>query len=359
MSAPHTTAPPTTAGHTAAGHTAAAHAVASRDDAPGDPVVEVRGLVKAFGTTRACDGLDLTVRQGELLGLVGRSGSGKSTLLRHLNALTRPDSGTVRVLGTDLADARGRDLRALRRRVGVVFQQFNLIGRLTVMENVLTGALGRVRVPRYGIVTWPRAARREALGHLERVGLADRAYQRADSLSGGQQQRVAIARMLMQRPDLVLADEPVASLDPESAATVMGLLFQICLEDRLTVICTLHQTDLALAWTRRMVGLREGRIVLDAATADLDRDQVGRVYTGPPAEPAGPTPAADTAHGTNTARGADASQGTDATRGVEAAQGTDTARGTDTVHGAGAAQGAEVVRAAGAVPEEAGFRAAS
>ncbi|MFI0356148.1 phosphonate ABC transporter ATP-binding protein [Actinomadura sp. 9N407] len=243
------------------------------------PVVEVRGLVKAFGSVRACDGVDLTVQQGELLGLVGRSGSGKSTLLRHLNALARPDSGSVQVLGTDPATARGSELRGLRRRVGVVFQQFNLIGRLTVMENVLTGALGQVRVPRYGIVTWPKAIRREALEQLDRVGLADRAYQRADSLSGGQQQRVAIARMLMQRPELVLADEPVASLDPESAATVMGLLFQICLEDRLTVICTLHQTELALAWTRRMVGLREGRVVLDAATADLDRDQVRRVYT--------------------------------------------------------------------------------
>ncbi|MEW2359295.1 phosphonate ABC transporter ATP-binding protein [Spirillospora sp. NPDC029432] len=244
------------------------------------PVVEVSGLVKAFGTVRACDGLDLTVRQGELLGLVGRSGSGKSTLLRHLNALSRPDSGAVRVLGTDLAAARGRALRDVRRRVGVVFQQFHLIGRLTVMENVLAGALGRVRIPRYGIVTWPRAVRREALEHLDRVGLADRAYQRAGSLSGGQQQRVAIARMLMQRPELVLADEPVASLDPESAATVMDLLFRICLEDRLTVVCTLHQTDLALTWTRRLVGMREGRIVLDSPTTDLDRDRVLRVYGG-------------------------------------------------------------------------------
>src|SRR4029077_5787120 len=147
----------------------------------------------------------------------------------HLNGLTRPDAGSVSVLGVDVASARGAELRALRRRVGVVFQQFNLVGRLTVMENVLSGALGRVRGPRYGIVTWPRAVRAEVFEHLDRVGLAGRGYQRAGglsgggggaaragrgggSLSGGQQQRVAIARALLQRPELVLADEPVASL---------------------------------------------------------------------------------------------------------------------------------------------------
>ncbi|WP_199565183.1 phosphonate ABC transporter ATP-binding protein [Spongiactinospora rosea] len=246
-------------------------------------IVEIDSLVKTYGETRACDGVALTVNAGELVALVGPSGSGKSTLLRHLNGLARPDSGSVRVLGVDLATARGRGLRALRRRVGMVFQQFNLIGRLTVLENVLTGALGRDPLPRYGIVTWPKADRAAAIEHLDRVGLADRAYQRADSLSGGQQQRVAIARMLMQRPELVLADEPVASLDPESAAQVMDLLFRICLEDRLTVVCSLHQIDLALAWTRRVVGLRDGRVVLDQPTAALDQERLRRVYV--PAAP--------------------------------------------------------------------------
>jgi phosphonate transport system ATP-binding protein len=241
--------------------------------------VEIAGLVKAFGEVRACDGIELTVGRGELVGLLGRSGSGKSTLLRHLNALTRPDAGAVRVLGTDVTAARGAALRALRRRVGVVFQQFNLVGRLTVLENVLTGALGRVRGPRYGLVTWSRADRAEAVEQLGRVGLADRAYQRADSLSGGQQQRVAIARMLMQRPDLVLADEPVASLDPETAAGVMDLLFRICVEDRLTIVCTLHQIELALSWTRRVVGLRDGAVVLDAPTHTLNAVRLRDLYT--------------------------------------------------------------------------------
>jgi phosphonate transport system ATP-binding protein len=241
-------------------------------------VVHIESLVKSYGDVRACDRVDLIVNKGELVALVGLSGSGKSTLLRHLNGLARPDSGMVQVLGVDVVAARGRELRALRRRVGMVFQQFNLVGRLTVLENVLTGALGRDPLPRYGIVTWPKTARQEAFAHLDRVGLADRAYQRADSLSGGQQQRVAIARMLMQRPELVLADEPVASLDPESAGVVMDLLFRICLEDRLTVVCSLHQIELALDWTRRVVGLRDGRVVLDQRTSELDARRLREVY---------------------------------------------------------------------------------
>jgi phosphonate transport system ATP-binding protein len=243
-----------------------------------DAVVETRGLVKSFGDVRACAEVSVTVRRGEIVSVLGPSGSGKSTLLRHLNGLIRPDAGDVRVLGVDVAAARGRGLRTLRRRVGVVFQQFNLVGRITVLENVLTGALGRVRGPRYGIVTWPQTIRREALEHLDRVGLADRAYQRTASLSGGQQQRVAIARALMQGPELVLADEPVASLDPETAGSVMDLLVRVCREDGLTVVCTLHQIEFALRWTRRVIGLRDGVVVLDEPTAVLDSARLRRLY---------------------------------------------------------------------------------
>ncbi|TYB68983.1 phosphonate ABC transporter ATP-binding protein [Nonomuraea sp. PA05] len=245
-------------------------------------VVETRGLVKAFGEVTACAGIDLTVARGEIVALLGPSGSGKSTLLRHLNGLARPDAGQVRVLGVDVAGAKGAGLRTLRRRVGVVFQQFNLIGRLTVMENVLHGALGRVRGPRYGIVTWPRSVRAEAFEHLDRVGLADRAYQRAGSLSGGQQQRVAIARALLQRPELMLADEPVASLDPETAASVMDLLVRVCREDGLTMVCTLHQVELALEWTRRVVGLRLGKVRLDSPTELLDPVRLRGLYLSDP-----------------------------------------------------------------------------
>ncbi|MFC5829400.1 phosphonate ABC transporter ATP-binding protein [Nonomuraea insulae] len=245
-------------------------------------VVRTSGLVKTFGEVTACAGIDLTVRRGEIVALLGPSGSGKSTLLRHLNGLARPDSGEVEVLGVDVVGAKGPALRALRRRVGVVFQQFNLVGRLTVMENVLNGALGRVRGPRYGIVTWPKSVRAEAFEHLDRVGLADRAYQRAGSLSGGQQQRVAIARALLQQPELVLADEPVASLDPETAASVMDLLVRVCGEDGITMVCTLHQIELALEWTRRVVGLRLGEIRLDEPTELLDAVRLRGLYLSNP-----------------------------------------------------------------------------
>jgi phosphonate transport system ATP-binding protein len=241
-------------------------------------VVKVEGLTKRFGATVALDDVSLEVPSGQLCVLLGLSGSGKSTLLRHLNGLHRPTSGSVQVLGTDVVGARRAHLRALRREVGIVFQQFNLVGRSTVLENVLSGALGRLRYPRVGVLSYPQALRREALGHLERVGLGDRAFQRADTLSGGQQQRVGIARALMQRPRLLLADEPVASLDPESSAQVMDLLFRICIEDRLTVLCSLHQVELALGWAHRIVGLRDGRVVLDRDARGLDAADAMSVY---------------------------------------------------------------------------------
>ncbi|CAN5715983.1 phosphonate ABC transporter ATP-binding protein [soil metagenome] len=207
-----------------------------------NPVVRINELSKRFpGGTLALSNVSFDVPAGELCVLVGLSGSGKSTLLRHLNGLHHPTGGRVEVLGTDVVEASRPELRRLRRRVGFVFQQFNLVGRLSCLENVLSGALGRVRWPRFGVVSYPKAMRREALAHLERVDLADRAFQRADTLSGGQQQRVAIARTLLQGPEVLLADEPVASLDPESSAQVMDVLFRICVEERLTVLCSLHQ----------------------------------------------------------------------------------------------------------------------
>ncbi|MDY7104597.1 MAG: phosphonate ABC transporter ATP-binding protein [Actinomycetota bacterium] len=230
------------------------------------------------GRVVALDDVNLTVPEGQLAVIIGLSGSGKSTFLRHLNKLHEPTSGDVEVLGVDLARAHGRELRRLRRDVGFIFQQFNLVGRLTCLENVLTGALGRLRGPRYGVLTYPVRLRREALEHLERVGLGDRAFQRTDTLSGGQQQRVAIARALMQRPKLMLADEPVASLDPESSAQVMEMLFRICSEDRLTVLCSLHQVDLALGWAQRIIGLRDGRVVLDRDATGLSQDDAMAVY---------------------------------------------------------------------------------
>ncbi|SEE50029.1 phosphonate ABC transporter ATP-binding protein [Jiangella alba] len=241
-------------------------------------VISTRGLVKRFDAVTAVDGVDLDVREGELVVLLGLSGSGKSTLLRCLNGLHPVTSGEVVVDDIAVHRARAAQLRRLRTDVGFVFQQFNLIGRLSCLENVLIGALGRVRGPRYGLLSWSAAHKREAMGHLERIGLADQAYQRADTLSGGQQQRVALARTLMQGPRLLLADEPVASLDPENAGTVMDLLLRVCREERLTVVCTLHQVDLALGWAHRLVGLRAGRKVLDRAAHGVTRAEVMDVY---------------------------------------------------------------------------------
>lgn len=243
-----------------------------------DPAVEITALTKRFGDTTALRDVSLTVQTGEVVVLLGLSGSGKSTLLRHVDALEHPTGGTVRVAGTSVSELSGRPLRRLRKQVGFVFQQFELVPSLTVLENVLTGALATLRGPRLGLWSYPRRLRHRALGHLDRVGLLDRAYQRADTLSGGQQQRVAIARALMQDPSVLLADEPVASLDPESSAQVMTLIREIAADQGLTVLCSLHQVDLALSWADRIVGLRHGEVVLDTRTEGLGKAEVMEIY---------------------------------------------------------------------------------
>ena len=244
-----------------------------------DPVViDVTGLTKEFGRTVALQGASLTVARGEIVVLLGLSGSGKSTLLRHLDGLETPTSGSVRVLGQEVPRLTGRRLRALRSRMGFVFQQFDLVPSLTVLENVLTGALAELRGPRIGLWSYPRRLKLTALAHLDRVGLLDRAYQRADTLSGGQQQRVAIARALMQDPEILLADEPVASLDPESSEQVMALIREIAMDAGLTVVCSLHQVDLALSWGDRIVGLRHGEVVLDTPASGLTKAEVMEIY---------------------------------------------------------------------------------
>ncbi|MBF4569081.1 phosphonate ABC transporter ATP-binding protein [Plantibacter sp. VKM Ac-2880] len=245
---------------------------------PTETVVRLSDVTKRFGATLALDGASLEVQRGEIVVLLGLSGSGKSTLLRHLDGLEQPSDGTVEVLGQLVPDLTGRRLRTLRSRVGFIFQQFELVPSLTVLENVLTGSLATVRGPRLGLWSYGRAGKLAALGHLDRVGLLDRAYQRADTLSGGQQQRVAIARALMQDPEILLADEPVASLDPESSDQVMALIREIAVDRGLTVVCSLHQVDLALSWADRIVGLRHGRVVLDTPTEGLSKPQVMEIY---------------------------------------------------------------------------------
>jgi len=246
--------------------------------ASSEPVIHLAGVTKQFGATTALKGADLEVARGEIVVLLGLSGSGKSTLLRHLDGLETPTSGTVEVLGSSVPALKGKALRSLRSRVGFIFQQFELVPSLTVLENVLTGSLSSVRGPRLGLWGYSKDAKLRALGHLERVGLLDRAYQRSDTLSGGQQQRVAIARALMQRPEILLADEPVASLDPESSDQVMALIREIAADQGLTVVCSLHQVDLAISWADRIVGLRHGEVVLNTSTNGLSKAEVMEIY---------------------------------------------------------------------------------
>lgn len=243
--------------------------------------LEIRGLSMSFGEKTVLGGIDLEVHPGQFVALVGPSGAGKSTLLRLINGSHRPTGGTVSVLGVDPAGCSRAELRALRTRVGFVFQQFGLVGRLSALENVLMGALGSLRMPRYGVASYPKALRNAAIENLERVGLAAERFQRCDTLSGGQQQRVAIARTLMQDAELVLADEPVASLDPNASVSVLETLRTLSAEDGFTVICSLHQVDLALRVSDRIVAVRDGALILDAETASTTEEQVRAVYAKP------------------------------------------------------------------------------
>ncbi|MFW0782893.1 phosphonate ABC transporter ATP-binding protein [Gordonia sp. CPCC 206044] len=250
-----------------------------------DQGVQLRGVTRTFGSVTALNDVTVDFVPGKINVLLGLSGSGKSTLLRSINGLQPPSRGQVHTLGVPVHTAGAKDLRRLRSRVGMIFQHFHLVGSMSVLENVCTGRLGTLRGPRLGLFTYPRSTKEAAMTHLARVGLADKAFQRADTLSGGQQQRVAIARALIQEPALLLADEPVASLDPVSSISVMELLRDISRELGLTVVCSLHQVDIAMDFGDRITGLDSGRVVLDRPMSGLDRDEVFQIYrsTGYPA----------------------------------------------------------------------------
>ena len=229
--------------------------------------------VKALSRT------SVSFERGRFIVLLGTSGAGKSTLLRCLNGLVRPTRGDVQVEGRGSIFRSTRTLREHRRHTGMVFQQHHLIGRMTALENVLTGRLaahGTLRT----LLPLPRADRILALEALARVGLAERALHRADQLSGGQQQRVGIARAITQRPEIILADEPVASLDPETSVKVLGDLHRICREDGITTIVSLQQLDLARKFADRIIGLAHGQITFDGAPSDLGSSVLDKIYKG-------------------------------------------------------------------------------
>ena len=242
----------------------------------------IETVTKRYGTTLALDDVSFFVDPGEFVALLGPSGAGKSTLFRCVTRLVAPDTGVVRVLGRDMSALGGQELRLARRDVGLIFQQFNLIGRLSAMDNVLAGRMGHASTLRVVLRQFTRADRQLALAALDRVGLLERAGQRADSLSGGQQQRVAIARVLSQQARLLLADEPVSSLDPQSAENVLGILRSIARETGIDVVCALHQVDLARRYADRVVALRGGRKLLDVSVSAFDQNAFQELYGAHP-----------------------------------------------------------------------------
>src|SRR5215472_12157370 len=236
--------------------------------------LSVRGLSKAFHGRQAIEDIDFTASRHEFVAVLGPSGAGKTTLFRCITGLLAADQGTVRIGTSDVTSKMTRRLRE----VAVIFQQFNLVNRLTALENVLAGRLGYVPAWRGWLRRFDRSDRLLALECLDRVGLVDLAMRRADRLSGGQQQRVAIARALAQCPTLIVADEPVASLDPSTSMGVLDLLRGIARLEGVAVVCSLHQVHLARAYADRIVGLSSGRVVFDLPTARFDESAFQRLY---------------------------------------------------------------------------------
>ncbi len=226
----------------------------------------------------ALDDVSLTVPAGQVMGLIGPSGAGKSTLIRCVNRLVEPTSGRILLGGTDVVALDRAGLGRCRRRMGMIFQEYALVDRLTVMENVLSGRLGYTGFWRSFLRRFPRADLDRAFAVLDRVGLSDHIDKRADALSGGQRQRVGIARALVQEPDLLLVDEPTASLDPKTSRQIMRLIVEVCAERGLAAIVNIHDVALAQMFVQRIVGLRKGRIVFDGPPDALTADELTAIY---------------------------------------------------------------------------------
>jgi phosphonate transport system ATP-binding protein len=229
----------------------------------------LEGVTKQFGALRAVDGVSLEVPRGQFVGVIGRSGAGKSTLLRMVNRLAEPTAGSIGWDGQDVTALRGQALRDWRQRCAMVFQQFNLVGRLDVLTNVLMGRLNGRSTAASLLKLFSREDRMLAIAALEQLDMGDHLAQRAETLSGGQQQRVAICRALVQEPNLILADEPIASLDPRNTKVVMDALARINRDHGITVLCNLHDLDIATEYCTRLVGMKAGRVVFDGAPAEL------------------------------------------------------------------------------------------
>ena len=242
-------------------------------------MLRVENLVKTYPNgTQALRNVSFEVPDGEFLAVIGLSGSGKSTLLRCINRLIEPTSGKIFWDGVDVTAASGADIRKIRRQIGMVFQQFNLVKRSSVYTNVLSGRLGYVNTLTSLFQMFSKEDRDRAMASLEQVGLKEKAFVRADSLSGGQQQRVGIARALMQEPKLILADEPVASLDPVLAHTILKYLEQLNKERGITILCSLHFLDLVHRYATRAIALKDGELVFEGLPKEIDDEQFKAIY---------------------------------------------------------------------------------
>ena len=242
-------------------------------------MLEIKQLIKKYKTgDLAINGVDLTVEKGQVMALIGPSGAGKSTLIRCVNRLENPTSGEIWLKNENIVKMRSGKLRRARRNMGMIFQEYALVERLTVMENVLSGRLGYVGFWRSFLRKFPQSDISAAFNLLKKVGLDTMANKRADELSGGQRQRVGIARALIQNPDILLVDEPTASLDPKTSRQIMRLITELCEENQLAAIINIHDVALAQMYAERIVGLREGGIVYDGHPDDLKPDVLSEIY---------------------------------------------------------------------------------
>lgn len=244
-----------------------------------EPFLQVKHLQKVYPDgTQALHDISFDVKQGEFAVIIGPSGAGKSTILRSINRLVEPSRGTVLFKGKNLTQARHRELRQARREIAMIFQGFHLVKRMSVLQNVLHGRLGSIGNLRGALGLFSKRDIEEAWYLLERLGLTDHAYKRAGELSGGQQQRVAIARALAQHPSLLLADEPIASLDPATSETIMNYLYKICHEDGITCLVNLHQVDVAKVYSSRIIGIQNGHKTFDGTPHILTDESIQAIY---------------------------------------------------------------------------------
>lgn len=243
------------------------------------PILEFQHVSKVYNnTTKALDDLSFSVKEGEFLSIIGPSGAGKSTILRCINRLVDATDGKIIYDGKDIMHINKRQLRNVRTKTGMVFQHYNLVDRLSVMENVLHGRLGQKSTFSGMVGHYSESEKEQAFAILEELGLAEQAYKRCDALSGGQKQRVGIARAIMQQPKLILCDEPIASLDPKASKTIMDHLAQINQSMQITCIVNLHQVDVAMKYSQRILGIAAGKSVFDGAPSELTQEKIHEIY---------------------------------------------------------------------------------